>query len=279
MPVVLNSSLNHKQAASPNGSLNHKKAASPCFDIRSALRQRKLTVGSWLQLASPGAAEILANVGYDWLGLDCEHTAADTATVENIARAVFGRGPSLLVRVKNCETLEIRRALDMGAQGVIVPMIETPEQAKQAVAAAKYPPEGVRGFCFGRMNDWGAKFDEYAQKANAQIAVVAMIESRKGVENVDAIASVPGIDGLFIGPYDLSGSYGAAGCMNHPGVLNGRKRVVEAAAQAGISAGLHLVRVTRETYECAIAEGFTFVCLDGDIIFLDQAARERFSYI
>lgn len=252
--------------------LNHSKP----FSLRRALQARQLTVGSWIQLASPAAAEILANVGYEWLGLDCEHTSADASTVENVCRAVHGRGPALMVRVAHCDTIEIRQALDMGAHGVIVPLVETPEQARHAVAAAKYPPEGVRGYCFGRMNDWGASFDEYAREANENIAVVVMIESRRGVENVAEIAAVPGVDALFIGPYDLSGSYGVAGRLDHPAVMNGRKSVLAAANNAGISAGLHLVRATKESYARAVDDGFTFLCLDGDIIFLDKAARQGF---
>lgn len=250
----------------------------PPFDIRRALRNRKLTIGSWLQLSSPPAAEILANVGFDWLGLDCEHTSANAATVESICRSVYGRGPALMVRVQHCDTMEIRQALDVGAQGVIVPLVQTVDEACRAVAAAKYPPEGVRGYCFGRMNDWGVNFDEYARAANDRIAVVLMIESRTGVENVDEIAAVPGVDGLFIGPYDLSGSYGVVGQMDHPHVMNGRRRVLEAARKAGIAAGIHLVKATEAIFQKAVDDGFTFVCLDGDIIFLDRAARNSFAF-
>lgn len=248
------------------------------FDIRRALRARELTVGSWLQLSSPSAAEILANVGFDWLGLDCEHTSANAATVENICRSVYGRGPALMVRVQHCDTMEIRQALDVGAQGVIVPLVQSAEEARLAVAAAKYPPAGVRGYCFGRMNDWGVNFDDYARTANEKVAVVLMIESRAGVDHVDEIASVPGVDGLFIGPYDLSGSYGVVGQMDHPHVMNGRRRVLAAAQKAGIAAGIHLVKATESVFQKAVQDGFTFICLDGDIIFLDRAARQSFGF-
>lgn len=248
------------------------KAPAP-FDVAAALRARQVTYGSWIQLASPGVAEILANAEYDWIGLDCEHTAADIATVEAVARAVYGRGSSLLVRVSRCDTVEIRKCLDVGAHGVIVPLVETVEEAERAVAAAKYPPRGVRGFCFGRMNNWGVDFDSYVKEANDRVAVVLMIESKTGVENVEKIAAVPGVDGLFIGPYDLSGSYGVPGETGHPLVQEARLRVVEAARKAGISSGQHLVRSTPEIREKAVADGLTFICLDGDIIFLEQAAR------
>lgn len=249
------------------------------FNIRHALSTRSLTVGSWLQLGSPGAAEILANAGYDWLGLDCEHTGASIETIEQVSRAIHGRGPALLVRVTSCDTLEIRRALDVGANGIIVPMVESADDARRAVAAAKYPPQGIRGYCFGRMNNWGVDFDSYAKEANDHIAVVLMIESRAGVENVEAIASVPGVDGLFIGPYDMSGSYGIVGQMDHPLMKQARQRVLSAANGAGISAGAHLVKSTPEIYTQAVNDGLTFICLDGDIIFLERAARNGISYI
>jgi 2-keto-3-deoxy-L-rhamnonate aldolase RhmA len=128
------------------------------------------------------------------------------------------------------------------------------------------------------MNDWGHNFDEYAKTANDKIAVVVMIESLTAIENVDEIANVPGVDGLFIGPYDLSGSYGVVGQMTHPTVLNGRRRVIEAARDARISAGIHLVGASRQVYETAVQDGFTFICIDGDIIFLDKAAKNGFGY-
>ena len=247
---------------------------APQIRLRAALQQRRPILGSWLQTGSPAAAEILANTGFAWLGLDCEHTSADIATVESIARALHGRDTALLVRVSQGDTLEIRKCLDVGAGGVIVPLVETAEQAKLAVAAAKYPPIGRRGFCFGRMNDWGVRFDEYARTANDHTVVIAMIESRKGVENIDDILSVEGLDGIFIGPYDLSGSYGVPGELQHPSVLQARQRILDACKQAGKTAGQHIVHSDSTQLEAALRAGFTFICLDADIIFLNRAARQ-----
>lgn len=251
-----------------------KREISPVFDIRSALKSRTMTVGSWLQLGSAAAAEILANVGFDWLGIDCEHTSSSIGTVEDICRAVYGRGPAVLVRVSSCDTLEIRKALDVGASGVIVPLVETVEQARQAVAAAKYPPVGVRGYAFTRMNDWGVSFDDYAREANERTSVILMIETKRAVENVDAIAAVEGVDALFIGPYDLSGSYGVPGQLDHPDVQRARLAVLTAARKAGISAGLHLIRASEESFSQTIEEGFTFLCQDADTILLNDAGRK-----
>lgn len=245
----------------------------PQLRLCEALRQHKPIFGSWLQTGAPAAAEILSEAGFAWLGLDCEHTSADISTVEETARTLHNRNTALLVRISRSDTLEIRKCLDVGAGGVIVPLVETAEQARMAVSAAKYPPTGNRGFCFGRMNQWGVQFDDYARTANDRTIVVVMIESRRGVENIDEILAVEGIDGVFIGPYDLSGSYGVPGKTDHELVLKARARVLTACNAAGVSAGLHIVRSTPAQIESALKAGFTFLCLDADIIFLDRAAR------
>lgn len=245
---------------------------NPQTHLRDELRLCRPIIGSWLQTGAPAAAEILANAGFAWLGLDCEHTSADIALVETMARTLHGRATALLVRVSRCDPLEIRKCLDVGASGVIVPLVDNAEQAKTAVMAAKYPPLGRRGFCFGRMNDWGRQFDHYASHANEQTIVIAMIESQAGVENIDEILAVDGLDGIFIGPYDLSGSYGLPGQVEHPTVIAAKDKVLDACRRAKKAAGQHLVRSNPGQLGLALAEGYSFICLDADIIFLDQAA-------
>lgn len=251
--------------------------SDPQLRLRQALDLRQPIFGSWLQTGSPAAAEILAGAGFAWLGLDCEHTSADLGTVETMARALHGRDTALLVRVSRPDTLEIRKCLDVGASGVIVPLVEHADQARLAVAAAKYPPQGERGFCFGRMNEWGQRFDDYVRTANERTVVIAMIESRQGVENIHEILRVPGINGVFIGPYDLSGSYGVPGQVQHELVTQACGKVVAACRAAGKAAGQHLVRSDPVQVEASLANGFTFICLDADIIFLSQAAASAVS--
>jgi 2-keto-3-deoxy-L-rhamnonate aldolase RhmA len=156
---------------------------------------------------------------------------------------------------------------------VIVPMVESAEQARRAVRAAKYPPLGNRGYCFGRMNQWGGRFDDYARTANDGTIVVAMIESRAGVENIEAILAVEGLSGVFIGPYDLSGSYGLPGQLQHEVVRRAYDSVVRACRAARVPAGQHIVHSTQAKIETAMAEGFTLICLDADSIFIREAAR------
>jgi 2-keto-3-deoxy-L-rhamnonate aldolase RhmA len=241
--------------------------------FRRALVERRVTVGSWIQISNPTAAEILANAGYEWIGLDIEHTDIDIGSLTGLLRGMYGRGAVPVARVATNEVMAIRRALDMGVQGVLVPLVSTAEEAKRAVAAAKYPPQGIRGFAFCRANDWGENFANYAASANDEIAVVVMIESKQGVENIDAILAVEGVDGVFIGPYDLSGSYGIVGQTQDPIVRNACREVVRACERAGKSAGLHVVDPTPDTVQGALDDGFTLICLGVDTVFLNQGAR------
>ena len=241
--------------------------------FRKALLQRRVTIGTWLQINNATAAEVLANAGYEWIVIDIEHTDIDITSLTDLLRGMYGRGAAPIARVASNDVLEIRRALDMGAEGVLVPFVSTPDQARQAVAAAKYPPLGVRGFSFCRANNWGVDFAENARSANDETSVVVMIESKEGVENIDAIAAVAGVDGVFIGPYDLSGSYGIPGQTQDPVVRNACRRVIEACVRAEKSAGLLVVMPTPEAVAQAINDGFTLVCLGIDTVFLDQGAR------
>ena len=227
---------------------------------------------------------MLANAGYDWIALDCEHSENDVRDFADIARAIYGRRAApvvrvrdrareRIVRVRENDTLVIRRMLDMGAQGVLVPLVHTAEGARKAVQAAKYPPEGVRGYCFSRMNDWGVQFDDYLQRANDETAVVVMIESKEGVANIDAILSVEGVDGVFIGPYDMTGSYGVPGKVTDPLIMKARDKVLEACRRHEIAAGLHIVLPSPEALQKALADGFTFICVGSDMIGLNEVAR------
>jgi len=241
--------------------------------VRLALLARELTLGTWVQIGHAAVAEILAGAGFDWLAVDCEHTDIDVDGFARLARGMYGRGPVPLARVRENDTLAIRQVLDAGAEGVIVPMVDTAEEARRAVAAAKYPPEGVRGFSFSRMNNWGVDFDEYARTANDRVAVVVMVETKQAVQNVDVILGVQGVDGIVLGPYDLSGSYGMPGRTDDPVVRGACERVAEACARAGKSAGIHVVLPDPEAIRRAVAGGFTFVAVGMDTVFLSEAAR------
>jgi len=247
--------------------------------VKEALIKKELTIGSWIQTGSPAAAEIIANAGYDWVAVDCEHSDIAINEFVSIARGIYGRGPVTMARVRENDTLAIRQVLDMGAEGIIVPMVNNAKEAQKAVSAAKYPPAGIRGFGYARVNGWGVDFDAYAQKANEDIAVVVMIESKEAVDNIDEILKVEGVDGTFIGPYDMSGSYGCVGKTDDPCILRACDKVVNACIKHNKAPGKHIVLPNEENVADAIKKGFTFIALGADIVFLNNGARNALSYI
>jgi 2-keto-3-deoxy-L-rhamnonate aldolase RhmA len=248
--------------------------------LRTALLGRQLLVGSWIQIANATSAEILAHAGFDWIGIDMEHTDIDMGSLAQIMRGMYGRGAAPIVRVEGNDVVQIRKALDLGAAGVLVPLVGSAEEAREAVRAAKYPPDGVRGYSFSRMNNWGVEFAEYAPRANDDVAVIVMIETKSGVEQVDEIASVAGVDGVFIGPYDMSGSYGVPGETAGPVVAEACRRVIASCSNAGKSVGLHVVDPTAAAVGAAVDAGYNLICLGVDVVFLNQgavAARRAFA--
>jgi 2-keto-3-deoxy-L-rhamnonate aldolase RhmA len=241
--------------------------------FRQALLQRRVIVGTWLEINHPTVAEVLAKAGCEWIGIDVEHTDIDITSLTALLRGMYGRGAAPVVRVATNKVLAIRRALDAGAAGVLVPFVNTAEQAKRAVAAAKYPPVGVRGFSFCRANNWGADFEAEAQSANDETAVIVMIETKEGVENIQEILAVDGVDAVFIGPYDLSGSYGIPGQIQAPVVKQACQRVVNACSRAGKSVGLLMVKPTLKSVQQAIDDGYTLLCLGVDVVFLSDRVQ------
>lgn len=241
--------------------------------FREAVLARKVLFGSWAQIGHAASAEIMADAGYDWVGIDCEHTDIDLPTITNMMRGMSASPHAApLIRVREMDGIFIRQVLDLGAAGVIVPLVDSADTVRQAVAAAKYPPEGIRGYCYSRMNRYGKDFDRYAAAANLQTVVIAMIETRAGVDNIEEILSVEGLDGVFLGPYDLSGAYGLPGQLEHPTVLEARSKVLDACRKLGKTAGIHLVHANPSVVRLALEEGFTFIALGADIIALSQVA-------
>ena len=232
----------------------------------------KVIYCTWCQLAHPGIAEILAHAGFDYVTLDCEHGEAENGDIADFCRAVQAQGAKPLVRIMENSTLPIRRALDLGASGVIVPLVEDAQGAARAVSAAAYPPNGIRGFAWQKGNNYGADFDAYAR--DFRPLVLVMCESVKAVENIDSILAVEGVDGTVIGPYDLSGSMGIPGKTSAPEVIAACARVSEACRKAGKYAGQHIVTPTPENIRTAIGQGYNFIALGMDTHFLRSGAEE-----
>ena len=239
----------------------------------AALRSMELVVGTWLQINNATAAEVLANAGFDWIAIDIEHTDIDASGLTSLLRGMYGRPVAPIARVSTNDVLEIRRALDAGSRGVLVPFVSTPEEARRAVDAAKYPPRGIRGFSFSRANNWGKDFAAEAGSANDETVVIVMIESRRGAESIREILAVDGVDAAFIGPYDLSGSFGIPGQIDAPPVRDACSRVLEACRAARKPAGILLTDPTPENVGAAVRSGYTLLALGLDTSFIASGAR------
>lgn len=243
------------------------------------LKQRLLsgepTVGSWLMLGSAAAAEVLAGAGFDWLVVDLEHTATTERETEDIFRAIELKGSVPLVRLTSNNPDQIKRVLDSGAEGFIVPMVKSADDARAAVAAAHYPPYGERSFALSRAQQYGPGFQAYVDEARDRTLVVALIEHVDAINNLDEILAVEGIDATMIGPYDLSGSIGKPGRFDDPEVAALVDRYIESSKAAGVPYGYHVVSTDYAAIEAKLVEGFRFIVFSTDTLFLGATARAQ----
>lgn len=242
--------------------------------IKRKLASRTPVVGSWISLASDETCEIMARAGFDWLAIDMEHTAIGINDMARLNRIIDLAGVQALVRVGANDPLLIKRALDAGARGVIVPMIATAEQAAAAVAAAHYPPRGSRGVGLHRAQGYGTDFSAYMDwMATEGPLVIAQIEHKDGVAALDTIMAVPGLDGFFIGPYDLSASFGRPGAFDDPEVAAAMAKVDAAVRNGPIPGGIHIVTPDPAELKKRLAAGHCFIAYGVDMLFLASAAQ------
>lgn len=243
--------------------------------IKDKMRRGEPSIGTWMSMAHPSIAEILAMAGYDWVVVETEHTGIDVSEVLRLLIAIEQRGSIPLVRLAWNDPIQAKAVLDSGAAGVLVPMINTREEAELAVKMTKYPPLGYRGVGLARAQGYGENFNEYVEHANDDTLLMVQIEHKDAVANIEEILSVPGIDGTFIGPYDLSMSMGIPGQITHPDLLVAKRKVLDATLAKGLIAGVHFVQPRTALEDCqkAVAEGYRFIALGTDILFLGDSAR------
>lgn len=229
-----------------------------------------LQIGTIVTLPLPEIGKIYARAGFDWLFVDLEHSALSVRDAQALLQAA---SPTpCIVRVPAGDETWIKKALDIGASGLVVPLIKSAEDAAGTVRLCKYPPEGVRGVGLARAHGYGATFREYVSTANDRIAVIIQIEHIAAVERIEEIAAVKGIDGWFIGPYDLSASMGKPGATTDPDVLDAIGRVKEAAKRAKVPLGTFCS--TLETAEACAREGcYAFLVVGIDTMLIAQTAQ------
>ncbi len=239
----------------------------------------KVSIGTWITLGHPAIPEIFASSGFDWLAIDLEHSAITLGEAEELIRIIDLKNVIPLVRLSSNNAEQIKRVMDAGAHGIIVPMVNNADQAAQAVAAVKYPPIGTRSFGLARAQGYGTSFEKYQQWQREDSIVVVQIEHIEAVENLTEILKVPGVDAYFVGPYDLSGSLGIPGQFDHPDFLQAMQKIKRVGAKSGKPGGRHIIEPDPSLLEAAIREGDQFIAYSLDIRMLDKCSREISSLI
>ena len=238
--------------------------------FRARLKRGDKLLGTMVTLANAASAEVLASLGFDWLFIDGEHGPLETRELAEILRAVGDR-TACIVRVPEAAEVPIKKALDLGAHGIIVPQVNTAKQAASVVRWARYAPEGARGVGLARAHGYGVRFREYLSTANRDVAVIVQAEHAHAVENIDAIVRVPGVDAVLLGPYDLSASLGKMGQVDDPQVVDAIGRVTEACRAVAMPLGYF--GVTAAAVQPYVARGYTLIVAGVDTLYLANGAR------
>jgi 2-dehydro-3-deoxyglucarate aldolase len=245
------------------------------MSLKQKLSSNQLTFGSWITIGHESIAEIMCTGGFDWLAIDMEHSVIELATAQNLIGHIHSKGVAALARVGKNEEVIIKRVMDAGADGVIVPMINTRQDAELAVSYVKYPPQGKRGVGLARAQGYGIGFDKYKDWLNKESIIIAQIEHILAINNINEIISVEGIDGIIIGPYDLSGSMGFPGEYERAEVKNALKKVEEACKRKNIPLGFHVIQPDHQKAKEKIDAGYTFIGFSIDFFFLGNKIREE----
>ena len=239
---------------------------------KSILQQ--LSIGSWIQLGHPAVAEIMASAGFDWLAIDLEHSTITLHEAEDLIRVIDLKGVVPLVRLASNNAEQIKRIMDAGAHGVIVPMVKSQDEARAAVRAVKYPPQGERSIGLARAQGYGVDFARYFEWQRDQSLVVVQIEHIDAVNNLESILTVPGVDAYIVGPYDLSGSMGLPGEFQAPQFLEAMAQIRSVSEKLRVPGGLHIVEPDPQALKQCIDEGNRFIAYGVDTRMLDTACRK-----
>ena len=237
-----------------------------------------ISLGTWLSLYSEAIAEVLVNAGYEWVTVDLEHSAITIDQAEKLIRVIDLAGAKPYVRVSSNDEVQIKRVLDAGAKGIIVPMVESKEDVLAAINATNYPPKGTRGMGLARAQGYGeakAK-NHYIQNISNKIELYIQIESKEALNHLDEMFSQD-INGYMIGPYDLTSSMGIAGDFTNVDFINAEESILETAKKYDIKRGYHIVEPDLEQLELRKSQGYNFIAFSVDFRMLDVMARTPFS--
>ena len=242
------------------------------MELKSRLSRGEPTFGLWVTLESAAISEIAATLGLEWIVVDTEHGPLDFRETLDHVRAVARTRTAPLVRVPEIEEGTFKRVLDMGAEGILVPMVRSAEDVRRAVRFAKYPPEGIRGIAVERATQWGLGLHDYVRRANRETLVIPIIENVQAADDFDAILDVPGIDALFFGPFDFAASMGHLGVWNHPEVWSRIESMRKKAQKKGMPLGI--VAPGAADARKRVDEGYRMIAIGFDAVFLTRSIME-----
>ncbi len=241
--------------------------------VREKLKSGKPTIGSWMQLPNVSVAEILGQAGYDWVAIDLEHGSFSIEGLPAICLALEKGNTLPFARIAQAQAKEIKQALDAGVQGLIFPMINSAAELENAISWSSYPPYGTRGVGYSRANLFGKHFNELVPESTNDIVLIAQIEHIDAVKALDDILSVERLDGIIVGPYDLSASMDLTGKFDDPGFIRTMSVIESKSKQFNIPMGLHIVQPDTELLKEKISNGYQFVAYGIDALFLCHAAE------
>jgi 2-dehydro-3-deoxyglucarate aldolase len=241
------------------------------MSLKSVLSQKEVSIGSWITLGHPSIGEIMAGCGFDWLTLDLEHSAMTLSECQRLIQVIELGGCVPLVRVGENNPNLIKRVMDAGAHGVIVPQVNSRGDAVQAVQSVKYAPAGARGVGLARAQGYGVYFDAYRTWNERESVVIVQIEHIQAVEHLEAILSVPGVDAFIVGPYDLSASLGVPGEFSHPDFLHAMDQIHRTMGeQPDVAPGFHVVQPEPGELTRKVKEGYRFLAYSLDTLLLAE---------
>jgi 2-keto-3-deoxy-L-rhamnonate aldolase RhmA len=247
------------------------------MNLKAKLKSGAPCLGTWITLGHPAIAEIFARSGFDWIVVDLEHSTISIEQAGELIRTIDLVGAAPLVRLTSNDTNLIKRVMDAGAHGIVVPNVKTRQEAELAVSATRYAPRGHRGVGLARAQRYGPGFKDYLTWQQDGPTVVVQIEDQSALANLQAIFTTPGVDAFIIGPYDLSCSMGMPGEFDRPEFAEAIQRILRMGIQTGCPAGIHIVEPDSVRLREVIHEGYRFIAYSVDIRMLDVSSRQAIS--
>ena len=243
-------------------------------NLKNKLKENQLTIGSWITIGDSSVAEIMATKGFNWLTIDMEHSAISLNQAKQLIQVIELHGVIPLVRVGENNSTLIKRVMDVGAHGVIVPMVNSKQDAEKAVSSVKYPPAGRRGVGLYRAQKYGFGFEEYKKWVAKESIVIVQIEHYKAIERLEEILATEGVDGSIIGPYDLSGSLDYPGEFDRTEVTQALSSYEDVCTKMNKPKGFHIVEPDAAIVKSYIDKNYSFLAVGLDSLYLGRKCEE-----